>query len=130
MHLVRSSDAHSRQGSPRASTELSPLADSHTDRSPSEQALRLALIPRKDPGTHTGQLVLASEPLEEDFEEISYDELRLSLCPADPAHFAPVFGEYALAPDHRTIVMGTRIQTINGPTTPPFCLAHAHLSAD
>ncbi|KAI0720030.1 hypothetical protein C8T65DRAFT_736201 [Cerioporus squamosus] len=45
----------------------------------------LALVSRPSDIQHT------PEPLEEDFEEISYDELRLSLCPADPAHFAPVF---------------------------------------
>lgn len=94
-HLFQSRLAHGRRGSLRVSAELSPPADTHTDRPPSEQAL--ALIPRKAPGTSTDGLADASEPLEEDFEEILYDELRLSLCPADPAHFAPVFGEYALA---------------------------------
>ena len=34
-----------------------------------------------------------SDEEDDEFEEITYDELRLSLCPADPAHFAPVFGE-------------------------------------
>ena len=75
-------------------------------------------MPSKALGTPSDQLVLASEQLEEDFEEISYDELRLSICPADPAHFAPVFGEYALVLVYRTIVMRIVYRLSAG--LPPF----------
>lgn len=84
--LFHSRAASSHQGSLRDSTDLSSLAGTSTDRPSSEQVLALATRP-SDIHQRTPEL------LEEDFEEISYDELRLSLCPADPAHFAPVFGQ-------------------------------------
>ena len=90
-HFFQLSLASGRQGSLRASAEPSPLSATFTDSPPSEQAF--ALIPTKPPGTSSDDLILASEQVDEEFEEITYDELRLSLCPADPAHFAPVFGE-------------------------------------
>ena len=71
-------------------SSLSHLADSP----PSDQSLtrvraRSLSVDSDDPG-------YAPDPRaddDDDFEEITYDELRLSICPADPAHFAPVFGE-------------------------------------
>ncbi|KAI9060544.1 hypothetical protein FKP32DRAFT_1655854, partial [Trametes sanguinea] len=43
-------------------------------------------------GTVKEDISYAPEHIEEDdFEEISYDELRLSLCSADPAHFVSLF---------------------------------------
>ncbi|RPD82316.1 hypothetical protein L226DRAFT_22641 [Lentinus tigrinus ALCF2SS1-7] len=81
-HLFQSKVASSHRGLLRDSANVSSLAA--TNASSSEQVLALVPCP-SDIHPHT------PEPLEEDFEEISYDELRLSLCPADPAHFAPVF---------------------------------------
>ena len=123
-HLFQSRIAHSRHGSLRASTESSPLADIHTDRPPSEQAL--ALIPGKDLSATSDALIPSPEPVEEEFEEISYDELRLSLCPADPAHFAPVFGESSQPFCHETIMTGTDLQTTSGLTDGRYSRALAH----
>ncbi|TBU63700.1 hypothetical protein BD310DRAFT_520462 [Dichomitus squalens] len=81
--------ANGRQGSLRASAGPSPLSATFTDNPPSEQAF--ALIPTSPSGAPSEGLPLASEQENEEFEEITYDELRLSLCPADTAHFAPVF---------------------------------------
>ena len=91
-HFFQLRLASGRQGSLRASAAPSPLSATFTDSPPSEQAF--AHIPTKPPGTSSDDLILASEQVDEEFEEITYDELRLSLCPADPAHFAPVFGEH------------------------------------
>ncbi|KAI1782302.1 hypothetical protein LXA43DRAFT_1145599 [Ganoderma leucocontextum] len=48
-------------------------------------------LPTHGAGVRSGEpsddLLLASEQEDEEFEEITYDELRLSLCPADPANF-------------------------------------------
>ena len=117
--LFHSRVASTHQGELRDPTDLSSLAGTSTDRHSSEQAL--ALVPRdSDIHPHT------PEPLEEDFEEISYDELRLSLCPADPAHFAPVFGEYSQPLCHETIMTGTDLQTTNGLTDGRYSRALAH----
>ncbi len=105
-HLFRSSRSSSHQSSLRDSADFSSLAGSSTDRPSSEQVL--ALVPHPSDIPHT------PEPLEEEFEEISYDELRLSLCPADPAHFAPVFGESVHSLCYGSIVMGVGMQTTNG----------------
>ena len=93
-HFFHSRLANGRRGSLRVSTEPSPLSASFTsaDTSPAEQA-SFALSPTKVSGEPSDDLTLAPEQEDDDFEEITYDELRLSLCPADPAHFAPVFGE-------------------------------------
>ncbi len=115
-HLQLSGLARGRQGSLRVSTDPSPLADDRTDRPPPEQTL--VLVPQTPPATSSAEAALAPEPVEEDFEEISYDELRLSLCPADTTHFAPVFGEYAPT-DRSAIVMRPRIQTTNAHIIPP-----------
>lgn len=86
----QSSLANGLQGPQRASTGPSPLAGTHHALL-SEQALASG----KTLGAALEDYASLPEHIEEDdFEEISYDELRLSLCPADPAHFAPVFGEF------------------------------------
>ena len=91
--LFRSRMAHIHHGSLLASTEPGPLVDSPTDSPLSEQALALVLRkPWSDPEDDHASTSEQTDD-DEEFEEITYDELRLSICPADPAHFAPVFGE-------------------------------------
>ena len=91
--LFRPRTMHSHRRPLPPSSAPSPLADSTADRPSSEQALVLAR--KRAPSDASDDPAYASEQTEdeEEFEEITYDELRLSICPADPAHFAPVFGE-------------------------------------
>ncbi len=94
-HFFQSRLANGRNGSRRVSTEPSPLSASFTSTDiPTPEQASFVLSPTKVPGEPSDDLILAPEQDDEDFEEITYDELRLSLCPADPAHFAPVFGEH------------------------------------
>ena len=127
--------AHIHHGSLLASTEPGPLVDSPTDSPLSEQAL--ALVLRKPWSDPEDDHASTSEQTDDDdeFEEITYDELRLSICPADPAHFAPVFGECR---PRFVGAVGTQIltrnwpggQTTSAPTTPPSSPARAHPSRD
>ncbi|OJT02712.1 hypothetical protein TRAPUB_6706 [Trametes pubescens] len=91
----KSSLANGLQGPQRASTGPSPLAGTHHPLLSGQ-----ALASGKTLGAALEDYASLPEHVEEDdFEEISYDELRLSLCPADPAHFAPVF-DYQRAYNH------------------------------
>ena len=108
-------------------SSLSHLADSP----PSDQSL--ALVRRRSLSVDSDDPGYAPDPKaddDEDFEEITYDELRLSICPADPAHFAPVFGECR---PRFVGAVGTQIltrnwpggQTTSAPTTLPSSPAPA-----
>ena len=123
--LFRSRTMHSRRGSLPAPSETPVLADAPTDSHLSEQAL--ALVWRKPSSVASDDHAYASEQTEdeEEFEEITYDELRLSICPADPAHFAPVFGERTCCPCLEQLQIGAahRLPARLRPF-PPHPLAH------
>ncbi|KAH9846862.1 hypothetical protein C2E23DRAFT_788603, partial [Lenzites betulinus] len=93
----------SRKGAPLACTRrftrsvhlprASSTAATRTRPCPHRSAIRgLAFGPGKTYCAAPEDYAHTPEHLEEDFEEISYDELRLSICAADPAYFAAVFG--------------------------------------
>ncbi|KAI0361363.1 hypothetical protein OH77DRAFT_420318 [Trametes cingulata] len=74
-------------GSQLDSAEPIALTDAHT--LPSEQAFSSG----KTSGAASEDHTYSPKPVEEDeFVEISYDDLRLSIYPADPAHLAALFG--------------------------------------
>ena len=124
--------ASDRHGSLRVSAEPSPLSASFTSTDNPSPEQDFARNPTKVPGEPSDDLVLAPEQADEEFEfeEITYDELRLSLCPADPAHFAPVFGECPSIVLIEVTVVTLRTQTTSGHTIPLCSPVLAHPSLD
>ena len=87
---MQSSLAQGPLGSQRVSTEPVALAGTHCLLSGQATTLgktSFGAVAEEDYPNSTEYID------DEEFEEISYDELRLSIYPADPAHLASLFGE-------------------------------------
>lgn len=122
--------ASGRHGSLRVSAEPSPLSASFTSTDNPSPEQDFALNPTKVLGEPSDDLVLAPEQADEGFEEITYDELRLSLCPADPTHFAPVFGERRSIVLIEAAIVTLRPQTTSGHIILLYSPVLAHPSLD